>query len=139
MATARESAGTLLYRRLGETLEVLIVEPSGPAARWGWSIPKGLPDPGESLELAARRETKEETGCIPDDLAYLGYIDYVRSKKRVHCFYGPAPNQVPRANSWEVAAARFMSMDEARRCLHQDQRVFLDWLEAKVLPGPKLA
>lgn len=136
-ARGKESAGTLLYRRNTSGLEVLIVQPSGPAARWGWSIPKGLPDAGEELEDAARRETEEETGCVPGALAYLGYVDYVRSRKRIHCFYGSAPEQEPRARSWEIAAARFMPLAEARRHLHPDQSVFVDWLEAKLASDPR--
>src|SRR5262245_41298405 len=100
----KQSAGTLLYRRTGTTIEVLIVKPSGPAARYGWSIPKGLPDPGESLEHAARRETREETGVEAAELRELGYIDYVKSKKRVVAFFGEAaPASAPKKTSWEVS------------------------------------
>ena len=55
----KQSAGTLLYRPLPESLEVLLVHPSGPYNRRApWSIPKGLPDPGESLEAAAPRDPR---------------------------------------------------------------------------------
>ena len=58
-----ESAGTVLYRRNGGKIEVLIVHPWGPYNRRApWSIPKGRTNPGEDLETAARRETVEETG-----------------------------------------------------------------------------
>jgi predicted NUDIX family NTP pyrophosphohydrolase len=124
----KESSGTLLYRRNNGTIEVLIVRPSGPSARFGWSIPKGIPDKDESIENAARRETREETGCEAQDLKYLGHIDYKKSKKRVHCFAGPSSNQEPRLTSWEVDAAKFVPLDEARRLLHEDQRPFIDLL-----------
>ena len=55
----KQSSGTLLYRfdDRGQ-LEVLLVHPSGGYNRRApWGIPKGLPDEGESLEEAARRET----------------------------------------------------------------------------------
>ena len=65
----KHSAGTLLYRRAGDSLEVLLVHPSGNYNRHKpWSIPKGLPDEGESLEVAARRETLEEAGVEAGDL-----------------------------------------------------------------------
>jgi predicted NUDIX family NTP pyrophosphohydrolase len=126
---AKESAGTLLYRRGAHGLEVLIVRPSGPSARWGWSIPKGHPDPGESLEDAARRETREEAGVdYTGALRLLGHIDYVKSKKRVHCFAGEAPDAAPRVASWEVDDARFVLLEDARKKLHADQRAFIDQL-----------
>ncbi|MFN7133419.1 MAG: NUDIX domain-containing protein [Myxococcales bacterium] len=127
----KESAGTLLYRFRGGALQVLLVRPSGFAARYGWSIPKGLPDPGEGLEAAARRETREEAGVEAGALTLLGDIRYTKSRKRIHCFTGEVPAHVePRASSWEVAEARFVPADEARRLLHPEQRAFVDLLEA---------
>ena len=38
---------------------------------WGWEIPAGRVDPGESPEQAARRETLEETGWRPGRLTPL--------------------------------------------------------------------
>ena len=65
----KESAGTLLYRRQGGQLEVLLVHPSGAYNRHApWSIPKGVPDAEEELEQAARRETLEETGVTAGPL-----------------------------------------------------------------------
>jgi 8-oxo-dGTP pyrophosphatase MutT (NUDIX family) len=40
---------------------------------WGWEIPAGRVDPGETLEEAAVREAIEETGWRPLDLEHLGY------------------------------------------------------------------
>src|SRR5687768_254757 len=88
---SKESSGTVLYRRAtDDTIEGLLVHPAGNYNRRApWGIPKGQPDPGEDLETAARRETMEETGLIPGDLIPLGFVDYTRSKKRVHGFAGP--------------------------------------------------
>ena len=38
---------------------------------WGWELPAGRVDPGESLEEAAARETLEETGWRPGPLTPL--------------------------------------------------------------------
>ena len=63
---AKTSAGILLHR---SGPEVLLVHPGGPF--WAkkdagaWSIPKGLCDPDENPELAARREFAEEVGSVP--------------------------------------------------------------------------
>src|SRR5215471_2390650 len=101
---AKESSGTVLYRNVGTTLEVLLVHPAGNYNRRApWGIPKGQPDPGEEMEAAARRETSEETGIVAATLTAIGFVDYSRSKKRVHAFAGPAPaDQQPRCASWEV-------------------------------------
>jgi predicted NUDIX family NTP pyrophosphohydrolase len=126
-----ESAGTLLYRRGKSGWEVLLVHASGNYNRRApWGIPKGLPDEGEELEAAARRETREETGVEPGELVPLGSIVYRKSRKRVHCFAGPAPEDAaPRCASWEVDCAEFLPLDEARKRLHPDQAEFLDRLE----------
>lgn len=64
------SAGILLYRRTEGGLEVLLIHPGGPF--WArkdagaWSIPKGLVDPQEDPQAAARREFGEETGFAAD-------------------------------------------------------------------------
>jgi predicted NUDIX family NTP pyrophosphohydrolase len=126
----RQSAGTLLYRRGTNGLEVLLVHPSGAYNRHApWSIPKGEPGNDADLEATARRETEEETGVVAGPLSYLGSMVYRKSRKEVHCFAGPAPAEAaPRLASWEVDHARFVSLDEARKLLHPDQQVFLDHL-----------
>jgi 8-oxo-dGTP pyrophosphatase MutT (NUDIX family) len=40
---------------------------------WGWEIPAGRVDPGETLEQAAERESIEETGWRPLRLEQLGF------------------------------------------------------------------
>jgi len=66
---SQRSAGILLFRRTKGWPEVLLIHPGGPF--WAkkddgaWSIPKGLYDVGEDVLDAARRELREETGCVP--------------------------------------------------------------------------
>ena len=128
------SAGTVLYRRRAGALEVLIIRPGGFAAKYGWSIPKGIVEPGEDAETAARRETREETGVQAGALELLGTIEYTKSKKRIHCFFGEAPaTEAPRTTAdLEVAEARFVSLAEARRLLHADQKALIDLLESRL-------
>jgi len=130
----KHSAGTLLYRKTDTAVEVLLVHPSGNYNRRApWSIPKGLPEEGESLEDAARRETLEETGVTSGELFDLGSIDYTKSRKRIHCFAGPAPQDAaPRCTSWEVDKAEFLQLDEARRRIHPDQVELLDRLVGQI-------
>ena len=66
----KQSAGILLYRLGEQEPEILLAHPGGPF--WAkketavWSIPKGEPNEGEDLLLAAKREFTEETGQIVD-------------------------------------------------------------------------
>jgi predicted NUDIX family NTP pyrophosphohydrolase len=124
------SAGTLLYRSTPSGLEVLLVHPSGNYNRRSpWSIPKGLPDEGEALEQAARRETLEETGVEAGELVPLGAVEYTKSRKTVVAFAGVAPKEAtPRCASWEVDCAEFVLLARAQELLHPDQRPFLDRL-----------
>jgi predicted NUDIX family NTP pyrophosphohydrolase len=127
----KQSAGTLLYRQGPSGLEVLLVHPSGAYNRKApWTIPKGVPNAGEDLEAAARRETFEETGVRMDgELIPLGSIVYQKSRKQVHAFAGPAPADAqPRCASWEIDQAAFLPIEEARNRIHPDQAVFLDRL-----------
>ncbi|MCW5823253.1 MAG: NUDIX domain-containing protein [Cyanobacteria bacterium TGS_CYA1] len=89
-----------------------------------------LPNEGESLEDAARRETFEETGIeVKQSLVSLGHIEYTKSRKRVHCFAAEAITaQIPATLSWEIDKAEFITLDEARKCIHPDQAAFLDRL-----------
>lgn len=127
----KEAAGILLYRRNSDGLSVLLVHPSGNYnAKAPWSIPKGLPEPEETLEQTARRETKEETGVEVTKLIPHGFIDYVKSKKRIHCWISQATEDCqPKCNSWEVDRAEFLPITEAKKKIHPDQLPFLLSLE----------
>jgi 8-oxo-dGTP pyrophosphatase MutT (NUDIX family) len=59
---APEHGGVLLLRRHRFVTDT-----------WGWEIPAGRVDPGESLEQAAEREAVEETGWRPLGLELLGF------------------------------------------------------------------
>jgi predicted NUDIX family NTP pyrophosphohydrolase len=129
-ARGKLSSGTLLYRWVEGRVEVVLVHPAGNYNRRApWGIPKGQPNPEEALEDAARRETLEETGLVAGPLVDLGFVDYTRSKKRVHGFAGPAPEAAaPRCASWEVDKAEFIEVSRARRIIHPDQANLLDRL-----------
>lgn len=127
----KQAAGTLLYRDGPGGLEVLLIHASGWYNRGKpWGIPKGEPDAGETdMETTARRETREETGVEAGDLVPLGTAKYQKSGKVIHAYAGPAPADAsPRCASWEIDAAEFVPLDEARKRIHPDQAPFLDRL-----------
>jgi 8-oxo-dGTP pyrophosphatase MutT (NUDIX family) len=51
-----------------------------------WTLPKGTPDPGETVEETALREVREETGLEVRIVGPLPSIDYtfVKSGTRIH-------------------------------------------------------
>ncbi|MBK7859616.1 MAG: NUDIX domain-containing protein [Archangiaceae bacterium] len=84
------SAGVLLYRQVSGGTEVLLGHFGGPFfARkdvGAWGLPKGHVEPGEALEVAARRELKEETGIeVTGELLSLGSVTQ-KSGKVVHAW-----------------------------------------------------
>lgn len=79
-----QSAGILVFRKLGSEPEVLLAHPGGPfwAKKDTWSIPKGECKANEDLLVAAKREFQEETGLeIPaGKLLELGAVKQSSSK-----------------------------------------------------------
>ena len=129
----KQSAGLLLYAASASGVTVLLVHPSGPYNKKApFGIPKGEPDEDEPLEKAARRETLEETGIhVTGPLEPLGHIDYKKSRKRVHAWAAPMPEEaVPRCASWEIDQARMFEAEEAKKVIHPDQAPFIERLLA---------
>ncbi len=136
---AKLSSGTVLYRVIEGNVEVLLVHPAGNYNRRApWGIPKGAPDPGEELDATARRETLEETGIsVTGAMVDLGFVDYTRSKKRVHAYAAPAPDgATPRCASWEVDKVEVIEITRARRIIHPDQAVLLERLQRHLHETP---
>lgn len=141
-----QSAGVLMFRQRGDTLEVFLVHPGGPF--WArkddgaWSIPKGEINPGEDGLAAARRELTEETGVTVDgDFVPLAPVKQ-KSGKIVHAWAirGDADPAQIRSNTFthngreypEVDRAAWFSLDEARRKLLSGQVPLLDDLTRRL-------
>ena len=84
----------MAVRRGAVGAEIALIRPRGTER---WQLPKGLVDPGESPELTARREVREEAGVDGDVVAPIETIEYwyvgtepdgtrVRFHKAVHFF-----------------------------------------------------
>ncbi len=85
------SAGGVVYRRVAGGIETVLCGRDDPVR---WSLAKGTPDEGETLQETALREVREETGLEVEIEAPIGSINYwfadrveeVRYHKTVH-FY----------------------------------------------------
>jgi 8-oxo-dGTP pyrophosphatase MutT (NUDIX family) len=92
-----------------------------------WALPKGRVDEGESPEAAALREVTEETGARARSLGKLGDVRYVYTWEgerifKIVSFYlvryvSGRLGDVPEEFRHEVAAVRWLPLDEAPRLL----------------------
>jgi 8-oxo-dGTP pyrophosphatase MutT (NUDIX family) len=83
-----------------------------------WSLPKGTPETGETLEETALREVTEETGLAVRILAPVGPIEYVfvqrgiRIHKTVHYFLMEATGGDLAGHDHEFDEVRWVGLDE---------------------------
>jgi 8-oxo-dGTP diphosphatase len=111
-----QAAGGLVVRREGGQLEIAIVHRP---VQHDWSFPKGKLEPGETLEIAALREVREETGLSCDLLRFMGHTQYVDRKgrpKTVAYWIMEATGGYFRPND-EVDELRWLGLDDASRLL----------------------
>jgi 8-oxo-dGTP pyrophosphatase MutT (NUDIX family) len=112
------SSGGVITRLQDGQLDLVLV---GRARPERWSIPKGTPIPGETLEQTALREVREETGLSVRILEPLGEITYwfsargVRHHKTVHFFLLEATGGNTEDHDWENDFVAWLSEQEALR------------------------
>ena len=75
------SAGGVVFRRTPHAIEVVLVSRRRERL---WALPKGTPDPGESIEQTALREVREETGLEIAILEPLGEVRYSFTSRTGH-------------------------------------------------------
>lgn len=155
----RESAGILMYKRAADGLRVLLAHPGGPF--WhnrddgAWTIPKGAPMPGETLDQTARREFEEELGApATGQLTPLGRVrqrggkwveafalegDFDTSRLYSMAFRMEWPPRSGRFSSFpEVDRAEWFGLGDARTKILESQSPLLDRVQTLVLGGPLL-
>jgi 8-oxo-dGTP pyrophosphatase MutT (NUDIX family) len=113
---AAVSAGGVVARKVDERIEVALV---GDTQRDAWYLPKGGLNRGETIEQAALREVREETGLDVRMVGPLRAIEYwffvrgARVHKRVHYFLmAPTGGDFSRRDHENDRAAWF-DLDEA--------------------------
>ena len=136
------SAGILLYRGEGSSLELLLVHPGGPF--WAkkdlgaWSIPKGEYAAGEDPLAVAMREFEEELGAPPPQGTSLDLGEIVQpSRKIITAFalrgdFDPARLKSNRFElEWPPQSGRMQSFPEVDRAAWFTPEA----ARVKILPG----
>lgn len=99
-----------------------------PAHRDRWQLPKGTIDPGETPQVAAVREVREEGGVDARIIADLGPINFVfqigrqRIAKRVDFYLMQYEGGSPLDHDHEVQDARWFPLDDVHRLAFDTER-----------------
>ena len=114
------SAGGVAFRRTRGGTEIVLI---CVGAQRRWQLPKGIVDEGESPEIAALRETREEGGIDTQLIAPLETVEYwyqaledgerVRFHKFVHFFLLEYVAGDPADHDHEVVEARWFPIGDA--------------------------
>lgn len=109
-----------------------------------WALPKGTPQPGETIEQVAIREAQEETGLQVSLIAYIGNISYsfvrdqVRYYKQVRHFLLEAIGGDTALHDHEYdqvewfplhEACRHLTYQNEVRILYQAEEMLQRWLQ----------
>ena len=122
------SAGGVAYRVDGDRVEVVIIKTSSEGR---WQLPKGIIDPGETSEIAALREVREEAGITCEIIDVLDTIEYwfvaaydggpkKRYHKQVHFFLMRYIDGDTNNHDHEVSEARWVKIENAETMLAFD-------------------
>jgi 8-oxo-dGTP pyrophosphatase MutT (NUDIX family) len=114
------SAGGVVYRQVDQRVEAVLCGRSTPIR---WSLAKGTPDEGETMEETALREVREETGLEVTLDSTLGSIEYwfadreseVRYHKTVHFYLMKAVGGDTERHDPEFDVVRWFPFVEALR------------------------
>ena len=117
------SAGGLVIRTGGPEPEIVLGCRSRQGAGMRWTLPKGTPDQGETVEQTALREVEEETGLTVRIVEPVGSIHYsfvergTRIDKTVHHFLMVPTGGSLAGHDREFDEVRWVPLTEAAHLL----------------------
>lgn len=127
------SAGGLVVDLTAPTPRAALIGRVDRRGRMLWSLPKGHVEAGETAEMAAVREVREETGISGQVVAPLGTIDFWfvaedrRVHKTVHHYLLTATGGELSDADVEVAAVAWVPLPEVRaRLAYAGERRLID-------------
>ena len=117
------SAGGIVVRRGEEGFELVLGRRRRERDGVTWTLPKGQPNHGETLEETAVREVAEETGLSVRIVRPVGQIEYffvqggTRIHKTVHYFLMEATGGDLGGHDHEFDEVRWFGLAEAERLM----------------------
>ena len=111
-----QAAGGLVVRRHSGVLQIVVVHRP---VQEDWSFPKGKLEAGETLDVAALREVREETGMTCDLLRFIGHTEYVdrKGRQKTVAYWIMAATEGSFSPNEEVDELRWLPLDEGSRLL----------------------
>lgn len=137
------SAGGVIFRVRDGEAEVALTATDG---RSRWKLPKGLVESHESLEEAALREVREETGLTGEIVGKIGQIDYwfywrpkeTRFHKFVHFFLVRHTGGNEAMHNWEIEEVAWFPIKEALgKLTYKSERDILEKAETMMEESSK--
>ena len=134
------SAGGIVYRFRDSIPQLVIGRRKREKDSQTWTLPKGTPNAGESLEQTALREVCEETGLTVRIMSPLDAIHYdfvqrgTRIHKTVHYFMMEPTGGSLENHDHEFEEVRWVSFDDAANLLSFETERSLVALAATRLP-----
>ena len=130
------SAGGVVLRQTDGKRELVLGRRRRERDGVTWSLPKGTPNAGETLQETARREVTEETGLEVRIIAPVGDIEYVfvqrgvRIHKTVHYFLMEATGGDLTRHDHEFDEVRWVDVAEAETLMSfpTERRILADAL-----------
>ncbi len=112
------TADCIVFARKEPDFRVLLVQRANEPYKGKWAFPGGFMNMDETTEEAARRELKEETGLIVDDIRQIGTFDRV--------------DRDPRGRV--ITVAYFVVIDGIREVKGGDDAAVARWFSIQNLP-----
>lgn len=112
------TADCIVFARKELDFRVLLVQRANEPYKGKWAFPGGFMNMDETTEEAARRELKEETGLIVDDISQIGTFDRV--------------DRDPRGRV--ITVAYFVVIDGIREVKGGDDAAVARWFRIQNLP-----
>jgi 8-oxo-dGTP pyrophosphatase MutT (NUDIX family) len=137
------SAGGIVFRVQDSIPQLVVGRRRREKEGHTWTLPKGTPIPGESLEETALREVREETGLTVRIVSPLDAIRYTfvqrgqRIHKTVHYFMMEPTGGGLDRHDREFEEVRWIAFDDAPTLLSFETERSLVGLAASRLPLPE--